>query len=466
MTRREAAGAARWPTRAEPVAGVPTIPCSAEAMELFAGRPGAAGAVVRAAATGAGGAAVAGVPGARTRASPSPFDLVASAFVLLACWDEHTVAERDRFGRLPYSASVFAANPELRIEEPAVDGYVALLRAVLAPRLAELGLEPLPAAGWMWGRRRGRRPAGFAVALTHDLDNLWRWTPAGFAAPPDAARPRPASRRRSAPPAARLATCVEWLTRHLPHGDRPVLDVPPACSRGEDERGVRSTFYVIARHTARVDGNQPDTYARRIPAVLDLLRRGAPRGRPARQRRRPARRRRPGRRSRRPRASARGVAGLRDPLPLPALPLPRDAAAARVGRASSTTPASPSPSTRASAAALASPSARTPSPTSGRCACSNCRWPSWTRACRASATGPSPPTRRARRPRRAGAGARPAAAASPCSGTTTASTAGSAQGYDDVYWRLVDWTLARGRPWRTAAELARRWRERTGEAAA
>ena len=95
-----------------------------------------------------------------------PFDLVASAFVLLACWDERTTGERDRYGRLPYSASIFAANPALRIEEPAVDRYAELLRSTVTPRLAELGLEPLPAAGSVWGAR-GR----FAIALTHDLDN-------------------------------------------------------------------------------------------------------------------------------------------------------------------------------------------------------------------------------------------------------------------------------------------------------
>ena len=58
-----------------------------------------------------------------------------------------------------------------------MDRYAELLRGALAPRLAELGLEPLPTAGSLWGAR-GR----FAIALTHDLDNLWRWTRRGFAA--------------------------------------------------------------------------------------------------------------------------------------------------------------------------------------------------------------------------------------------------------------------------------------------
>ena len=171
----QAAGAA-LAYAAAPVAGVPTIPCDAEAIELVAGdRPLPAGAF---AARGSGaGSAVAAWPADPGAGFAVPFDLVASAFVLLACWDERTTDERDKYGRLPFSASVFAANPALRLDEPAVDRYVELLRGVLTPRLAELGLEPLPAAGAVWGGR-GR----FAVALTHDLDNLWRWTRRGFAA--------------------------------------------------------------------------------------------------------------------------------------------------------------------------------------------------------------------------------------------------------------------------------------------
>jgi hypothetical protein len=159
----------------QPVAGVPTVPCNAEGIDLIvAGRPLPAGAF---AARGGDGSAVAAWPADPGAGFTVSFDLVASAFVLLACWDERTTAERDKYGRLPYAASIFAANPELRIEEPAVDHYVELLRGALAPRLAELGLEPLPRAGSAWGAR-GR----FAIALTHDLDNLWRWTRRGFAA--------------------------------------------------------------------------------------------------------------------------------------------------------------------------------------------------------------------------------------------------------------------------------------------
>ncbi|NLE23607.1 MAG: hypothetical protein GX624_12640 [Actinobacteria bacterium] len=258
----EASGAA-LAYAAEPVPGVPTIPCDVGAMEtLAARRPLAAGAF---AAVGSGdGAAVAAWPADPGAGFAVPFDLVASAFVLLACWDELTTAERDRYGRLPYSASIFAANPLLRIEEPAVDRYAELVRGVLAPRLAELGLAPLPPAGSVWGAR-GR----FAIALTHDLDNLWRWTRRGFAAA--GYRTARAVRHGKGRAVLReLGDGADWLVRHLPRRTDPFWTFPLILD-GEDARGVSSTFYVIARHTHRQDGNQPETYRRRIPEALKLV---------------------------------------------------------------------------------------------------------------------------------------------------------------------------------------------------
>jgi hypothetical protein len=248
---------------AEPVAGVPTIPCDAGAMDLLAGgRPLAAGAF---ATRGIGdGAAVAAWPADPGAGFAVPFDLVASAFVLLACWDERATGERDQYGRLPFSASVFAANPELRLEDPAVDRYAELLRGALAPRLAELGHAPLPAPGWAWGPG-----ARFAVALTHDLDNLWRWTRRGFAAAGyRTARALRHGRVRAA--GRELGDGADWLVRHLPRRTDPFWTFPLILD-GEDLRSVSSTFFVIARHTHAQDGNQPGTYRARIPEALRLI---------------------------------------------------------------------------------------------------------------------------------------------------------------------------------------------------
>ena len=257
-----------------PVPGVPTIPRDTAAMELFERghklpdgaferRVAGVSGTPRPGASAAAASVVAAFPAAPDAGFSAPCDLVASAFALLACWDERTCRERDRFGRLPYARSVFAGNPELSLAEPAVDAYGELLRAVVEPRLAALGAAPLAPRGWMWG-------GGFAVALTHDIDNLWRWTPRGFAAA--GRRSARALRARDAAALRREAADVgDWLTHHLPHGTDPYWTFPQML-RGEDVRGVSSTFFVIARHTHRLDGDQPQTYARRIGGVLATLR--------------------------------------------------------------------------------------------------------------------------------------------------------------------------------------------------
>jgi len=270
VREREAADGCALAYAPAPLAGVPTIPCDARAMELFAERKPLAGGAFTALTTPAGDA-VGAFPVAAGDGFFVPFDLVSSAFALLACWDERTSSERDRFGRLPYSAGVFAANPALRIEEPAVDRYVGLLRALLEPRLTELGLEGLPPSGWLWSDGPAAS-GGFAVALTHDVDNVWRWTPRGFAA--TGVRSARALRHGDRSALSReLGDLRAWATVHLPRRSDPFWTFPQLLA-GEDERGLTSTFYIIASHAHPRDGNQPGTYRRRIPAALDMLRRG------------------------------------------------------------------------------------------------------------------------------------------------------------------------------------------------
>ena len=216
-----------WPTRAEPVAGVPTIPCDAGAMELLAaGRPLPAGAF---AARGERRrlAAVAAWPADPGAGFAVPFDLVASAFVLLACWDERTTAERDKYGRLPFSASVFAANPELTIDEPAVDRYAELLRGALAPRLAELGLEPLPRRGGASGERAAASPSRSPTTSTTCGAGRGAASP-----PPATARARAARHlRRPRRRAASSATAPTGSSRHLPRRTDPFWTFPQILAR-------------------------------------------------------------------------------------------------------------------------------------------------------------------------------------------------------------------------------------------
>lgn len=236
---------------AGPVPGVPTIPASAEAARLLAGRePLPPQSFRRYPAAGA-------VPGELVGAFPVdeagfavPFDLIAAAFVLLGCWDEYTSGERDRHGRFPYAASVFATNDELRLDEPVCDAYAALLRDLV----------------------KGRTPVsepGFLVALTHDVDGLRRWTGRGWLA--WARRVVLACRRRELERARwEIGSALHYLRRDLPRGHDPAFTFA-SLLEGEDGLGVSSTFYVIASHGHRTDGNQPGDYRRRLPRALRLV---------------------------------------------------------------------------------------------------------------------------------------------------------------------------------------------------
>jgi glycosyltransferase involved in cell wall biosynthesis len=149
---------------------------------------------------------------------PIPGDIVASAFYLLARWDEYRVADRDRFGRLPFSRSAFTAIEGLDIEDPAVEGYLAALRMVLG----------MPA------------PDSWTVYLTHDIDRIRRRTPRGIA--------RSVKRRRH--------HAVRDLAGHDPWDNVP--DLLETTWR----RGLRSTVFLIGRNQHRLDGTPRRTYER------------------------------------------------------------------------------------------------------------------------------------------------------------------------------------------------------------
>ncbi len=132
-------------------------------------------------------------------------------------------------------------------------------------------------------RAGGAAAGGYAVALTHDLDNLWRWTPRGFAA--SGYRGARAARRRdgaaSAPRARRPAASGSPCTCRgaaIPSGPSRSFWAARTCAAS------RRPSIVIASHAHPTDGNQPDTYQRRIPEALMMLARSRQRGRAARQR--------------------------------------------------------------------------------------------------------------------------------------------------------------------------------------
>ena len=190
---------------------------------------------------------------------PIPGDLVASAFYLLARWDELRVPERDRFGRLPLAASAFGRIAGLDLEDPPVEGYLAALRA------------------------RARHPAAPRVERRADP----RHRPP---APPHRAR---AGRDRPPARAARPGRARWWA--------RTPGTTCPTCWRPPGAAGVRSTVFLIGRNAHPLDGTprarRTSASARRHGGRRAGRRR---RGGPARGLRLVGGRRRPGRRARRP----------------------------------------------------------------------------------------------------------------------------------------------------------------------
>ncbi len=173
-----------------------------------------------------------------------PDDELAAAFFHLARIEERG-GERDRHDRFPASASVL---------DP-LDPPLERLRR-------RLGVEPPRWAG-----------ANFAVALTHDVDSPWRWTPGGVRR--STARMKAAAKRRRFGTALGEARSLAGVPMHRLRRSDPHWSFE-RITRAESDRGVRSTFYVMGGHGHPADGPTPDDYDRRRPdLVATLLARGA-----------------------------------------------------------------------------------------------------------------------------------------------------------------------------------------------
>ena len=166
-------------------------------------------------------------------------DKLAAGFFHLARVEERG-AERDPHGRF------LAASSCLDPLDPPLE------------RLREsLGVEP--------PRYRGAR---FAVALTHDVDNPWRWTRIGVRGA--------AARLKGHAFAGRTGAAV--------HEARGLAGVPLHKLRGTDpnwrfaeiaaaERAhdARSTFFLLAGHGHRADGTAPEVYDRLRPKLVETV---------------------------------------------------------------------------------------------------------------------------------------------------------------------------------------------------
>jgi hypothetical protein len=164
-----------------------------------------------------------------------PDDGLAAAFFHLARVEEIRGA-RDERSRFPAAASCL---------DP-LDPPLERLRT-------ELGLEPPRYV--LDGSGGGAR---FAVALTHDVDNPWRWTRAGIRAA--------AGRLKRGD--LRQAGALALVPIHRLRGTDPYWRFREVLCE-EREHGARgSTFFVMARHEHRADGA---SYADRRQRVVEEI---------------------------------------------------------------------------------------------------------------------------------------------------------------------------------------------------
>ena len=166
-------------------------------------------------------------------------DLLAAGFFHLARVEERG-AEVDRHGRFLAASSCL---------DP-LDPPLERLRR-------ELGAEqPL---------YRGVR---FAVALTHDVDVPWRWTPIGVRGA--AARLKSHALAGRADEAVHEARGLARMPLHRVRGTDPNWRFAETAAE-ERSLGARSTFFVMAGHGHRADGAAPEAYDRLRPRLVETL---------------------------------------------------------------------------------------------------------------------------------------------------------------------------------------------------
>jgi len=129
-------------------------------------------------------------------------------------------------------------------------------------------LDPLDPPLERLRRRLGLKDEGFAIALTHDVDTPWRWTPIGLRG--SAARLKRNVLQVRAGPALREATALAAAPVHRVRGTDPNWRFREILER---ER-VGSTFFVLAGHNDPHDGAAPQRYDELRGRLVETIRDG------------------------------------------------------------------------------------------------------------------------------------------------------------------------------------------------
>lgn len=131
-------------------------------------------------------------------------------------------------------------------------------------------LDPLDPPLERLRTRLGLSDRTFTVALTHDVDNPWRWTRIGLRG--SAARLKRNVLQARLAPAFREATALAAAPVHRVRGTDPNWRFREIVAE-ERRRGAHgSTFFVLAGHHDPHDGPAPETYDELRPELVETLR--------------------------------------------------------------------------------------------------------------------------------------------------------------------------------------------------
>ena len=144
-------------------------------------------------------------------------------------------------------------------------------------RAAGSSLEPLDPPLERLRRRLGVEPprwggARFAVALTHDVDTPWKWTPTGLRGA--AARAKSDVLRGRVRSGLRETRALAGWPFHKARGTDPFWSFDRILA---DERrcDASSTFFVMADHAHELDGPSAESYEQLRPRLVETLLDGA-----------------------------------------------------------------------------------------------------------------------------------------------------------------------------------------------
>jgi hypothetical protein len=130
-------------------------------------------------------------------------------------------------------------------------------------------LDPLDPPLERLRRKLGLNEKTFAVALTHDVDSPWRWTPIGLRGA--AARLKRNALQGRLGPAVREATGLAAAPMHRLRGTDPNWRFAQIVHEERRRGASGSTFFVLAGHHDPHDGAAPATYEELRPRLVETI---------------------------------------------------------------------------------------------------------------------------------------------------------------------------------------------------